>query len=125
MGEVPTPKWLAIDKVLLHFSKYKTTARHKFAKFVEQGKAVNLRGNIINQVFLGNSDFVDEHLALLKGQNDNLSEIPHKQMRKQALSLEEYAKSLSKRDEAINAAYLSGAYTLKEVGDFLSYTILE
>ncbi|GAA5131630.1 transposase [Thalassotalea piscium] len=118
MGEVPTPKWLAIDKVLLHFSKYKTTARHKFAKFVEQGKAVNLRGNIINQVFLGNSDFVDEHLALLKDQKDNLSEIPHKQMRKQALSLEEYAKSLSNRDEAINAAYLSGAYTLKEVGDF-------
>ncbi|MBB6544512.1 hypothetical protein [Thalassotalea piscium] len=69
-------------------------------------------------MFLGNSDFVDEHLALLKDQKDNLSEIPHKQMRKQALSLEEYAKSLSNRDEAINAAYLSGAYTLKEVGNF-------
>ena len=66
MGETEAPAWLAIDTMLLQFSKYKAIARRKFAQFVEQGKGVNPWRNISNQVFLGSDDFVNEHLELLK-----------------------------------------------------------
>lgn len=118
MGKEPVPDWLAVDKMLLQFAKYKTIARRNFAKFVEQGKGVNPWESITNQVFLGNDDFVEVHLALLKEQSSDLSEIPKKQRRNKALSLAEYAQSHTNRDDAIRAAYLSGGYTLKEVGEY-------
>ena len=66
MGETQAPAWLAIDTMLLQFSKYKTIARRKFAQFVEQGKGVNPWKNISNQVFLGSDDFIKEHLELVR-----------------------------------------------------------
>ena len=75
-------------------------------------------GNISNQVFLGSDEFVKEHLELLKAQEGDLSEVPQKQRRKAALALTEYAQQCSSRNDAIRAAYASGGYTLKEVGDY-------
>ncbi|WP_446440927.1 hypothetical protein [Pseudoalteromonas sp. 1181_04] len=75
-------------------------------------------GNISNQVFLGTAEFVKEHLELLKEQEGDLSEIPQKQRRRAAVPLTEYAQRFNNRDDAIRAAYASGGYTLKEVGDY-------
>ncbi|MBB1422055.1 transposase [Pseudoalteromonas sp. SG43-7] len=118
MGQEPIPQWLAVDKMLLQFAKYKTIARRKFAQLVEQGKGVDPWGNISNQVFLGTAEFVKEHLELLKEQEGDLSEIPQKQRRRAAVPLTEYAQRFNNRDDAIRAAYASGGYTLKEVGDY-------
>jgi len=118
MGQAPIPQWLAVDKMLLQFAKYKTIAKRKFAQFVEQGKGVNPWESISNQVFLGSAEFVEEHLELLKEQEGNLSEVPQKQRRRAALPLAEYAQRFNNRNDAIRAAYASGGYTLKEVGDY-------
>ena len=118
MGQVQVPKWLEIDKMLLQFGKSKAMARRSFALFVEQGKGVNPWTNISNQVFLGNDEFVREHLELLQGQEGDLSEVPQKQRRNQALTLEEYTHQFDNRNDAIKAAYASGGYTLKEMGEY-------
>lgn len=116
MLETEAPAWLAIDTMLLQFSKYRAIARRKFAHFVEQGKGVNPWKNISNQVFLGSDDFVKEHLELLKLQEGDLSEVPKKQRRARALPLEQYKKQSNNRDDAIRTAYATGGYTLKEIG---------
>lgn len=118
MGEAQAPEWLAVDKMLLQFSKYKAISKRKFAQFVEQGKGVTPWRNISNQVFLGSDDFVNEHLALLKVQEGDLSEVPQKQRRVQVQTLDKYVEQYDKRDDAIKAAYISGGYTLKQVGDY-------
>jgi len=118
MGQEPIPQWLAVDKMLLQFAKYKTIAKRKFAQFVEQGEGLELWGKISNQVFLGSAEFVKEHLELLKTQEGDLSEVPQKQRRRAALALTEYAQQCSSRNDAIRTAYASGGYTLKEVGDY-------
>ena len=41
MGQVQTPEWLEIDKMLLQFRKSKVIARRKFAYFVEQRKELD------------------------------------------------------------------------------------
>ena len=118
MGETQAPAWLAIDTMLLQFSKYKTIARRKFAQFVEQGKGVNPWKNISNQVFLGSDDFIKEHLELVKLHEGDVSEVPKKQRRARALPLDHYEKQNNNRDEAIKAAYATGGYALKEIGDY-------
>lgn len=47
-------------------------------------------GNISNQVFLGDDNFVQTYLNLLAAQTGYLSETPKKQKRKPALPLEKY-----------------------------------
>ena len=118
MLETEAPAWLAIDTMLLQFSKYRAIARREFAHFVEQGKGVNPWKNISNKVFLGSDDFVKEHLELLKLQEGNLSKVPKKQRRARALPLEQYEKQSNNRDDAIRAAYATGGYTLKDIGDY-------
>jgi DNA-binding MarR family transcriptional regulator len=49
-----------------------------------------------------------------------LCEIPKKQKRNKAMSLTEYASQSTNRNAVIIAAYQSGGYTLKEVGDFFN-----
>ena len=53
--------------------------------------------------------------GLIDGDKD-LSEIPSSQRRGIPLTLEKYQAKYS-RNEAIAAAYASGGYTLKEIGD--------
>jgi len=60
---------------------------------------------------------VSEMNALIDGGKD-LSEIPSSQRRCIAASLEEYEEKNNSRNEAIAAAYASGGYTLKEIGDY-------
>lgn len=118
MGKEPVPGWLAVDQMLLMFSKYRNTARNKFAEFVRQGQGVNPWEKLNNQVFLGDDEFVKKHLKRTKENEGGLSEIPKKQTRNQSLSLAGYAAQYANRNAAIIAAYASGGYTLKEVGDY-------
>jgi REP element-mobilizing transposase RayT len=120
MGHSPIPNWLAVDQMLLLFSKYRKTARKKFAEFVMQGKGITPWGKISNQVFLGDEEFVKKHLKLITKNEGDLCEIPKKQKRNKAMSLTEYASQSTNRNAVIIAAYQSGGYTLKEVGDFFN-----
>lgn len=110
-----SPSWLATDALLAMFAKQRKIAREKYAEFVQQGEGVSLWGKLTNQVFFGNDDFVQAHLALLNDYED-LSDIPKKQWRGAAQSLAEYEQAADTRNQAIVAAYRSGSYTLREIG---------
>jgi len=50
--------------------------------------------------------------------NKELSEVPSSQRRAMPKGLSYYAEKHDTRNEAIVSAYASGAYSLKEVGDY-------
>jgi putative transposase len=118
MGYELSPKWLQSDAILSMFAEHRADARLRYMKFIENGKGIKLWQKLKNQVFLGTDDFVETHLELLSPQEMDLTEIPCQQKRPPVLSLAEYAKSSVTRNAAIAAAYRSGGYTLKELGDF-------
>lgn len=74
-------------------------------------------------MFLGGENFVEKLAPFLEDQK-SLSEIPSSQRRGKPKRIKDYEKESSTRNEAIKSAYLSGGYTLKEVGDYfgLHYT---
>lgn len=116
-GKAAPPDWLYTDALLAMFAKQATVAREKYVKFVFQGKNVPVWDKLSNQIFLGNDDFVQRHLALLNDQ-DELADIPKKQRRQVPKMLKEYESAAITRDEAIVAAYCSGGYTMKEIGRY-------
>uniref|UniRef100_A0A486XJN9 Transposase IS200-like domain-containing protein n=1 Tax=Rheinheimera sp. BAL341 TaxID=1708203 RepID=A0A486XJN9_9GAMM len=115
MDKAASPAWLATDALLSMFAKQRKAAREKYAAFVQQGKNVPVWDKLSNQIFLGNDDFVQSHLAQLNEQ-DELSDIPKKQRRVAAKTFVEYENTANTRNDAIVAAYRSGGYTLKEIG---------
>jgi putative transposase len=74
-------------------------------------------GDLINQVYLGGEQFVENSQRLLE-KDKYLSEIPQAHRRLVAKSLSEYQNLSTSRDQAIVMAYDSGGYKLKEIGDY-------
>ena len=83
---------------------------------MQQGKGFAVWDKLTNQLFLGSDDFVQSHLALLT-ETDTLADIPKKQRRVVATTLAEFEQLAKTRNEAITAAYNSGAFTLKQIGN--------
>lgn len=112
-----TPDWLECDWLLAQFGKQRGRAIRRYTEFVAAGLgAVSPLESIKHQFLLGDEQFV-EQLTDSK-RMEALSEISKSQRRSLALSLTEYAKRYVERDEAMASAYASGAYTMKEIGDF-------
>jgi putative transposase len=118
VGNTPSPDWLATDALLGMFAKQRTTARKRYIDFVQQGNGIALWDNLTNQVFLGDDAFVQTHLTQIKEQAKDLSDVPKKQQRGIAPALTEYQQLHKTRNDAIKAAYQSGSYTLKALGDY-------
>ncbi|WP_029133309.1 REP-associated tyrosine transposase [Sedimenticola selenatireducens] len=110
-------KWLQTEWILSAFGGQKGRAMKRYRDFVVEGK--NQSGpweQLKNQVFLGTEQFVTNMQAQLDVGKD-LSEIPVRQRRAPPKPLEHYAASNEGRDSAIVAAYASGGYSMKEIGD--------
>ncbi len=120
MGEVPAPRWLATDGLLAQFSKRRAEARRRYARFVLQGtrkeRKESLWSELRQQIYLGDERFVKrmQRQADLKG--DALS-IPRAQRRAPAPALAAIAQQYPDRDDAIVAAYGTGAYSYREIAD--------
>lgn len=71
--------------------------------------------NLRAQVYLGSDTFMEKMQAQL---NQEIIEVPRAQQRPIAWSLERYAAHHETRQEAIVAAYSSGNFTLKKIGDY-------
>ena len=69
-----------------------------------------------HQVFLGSERFV-ENLRRKLPRDRDLSEVPRAQRRPLPKPLHHYSETYPDRDEAIAAAYASGGYTLKAIGE--------
>jgi hypothetical protein len=97
-------------------NKQKACAR--YCQFVEQGKGQpSPWEQLKNQIYLGSDAFVDEMQCKLSP-DAVLQEIPVEQKKRVLLSLGNYAKKYSNRNLAIQNAYLSGGYRMKEIGDY-------
>jgi len=69
------------------------------------------------QIFLGSEAFVERMQDRIKIEGDELS-IPMVQRRAAPQSLESIAKSHLRRNDAIVAAYATGAFSYREIGEF-------
>ncbi len=114
---VRSPRWLDVDWLLRHFDRRPGSAAERYAEFVSQGSGSDRPwGQVRHQTVLGDDEFVSR----LEDQTlkESLEEIPRSQRKALALPLDAYRKSANQRDEAMAQAYLSGAYSMKEIGEF-------
>ncbi|MEO6800164.1 MAG: transposase [Rhodanobacter sp.] len=111
MGKAAASDMLAVTETLSLFAEDRGVARRAFARFVAAGVGVSLPENK-RQLFLGNDDFAERMMALAKKPS---TEVPRKQRAQRSLA--QYERAASDRDSAIRAAYASGTYTLKAIGE--------
>jgi len=109
---------LATDAILLQFGAQRSQAIELFQEFVLQGVGQDIWSDLKHQIYLGNSDFVIKQMKYLKGDARELSEVPLKQRRKPAKTLDEYQKISGNRNKTIVEAYQSGAYTMETIANY-------
>ena len=116
-GMTSSPEWLSTDWLLSTFAKTRKVAIERYRDFVAQGK--NLPSpweHLKNQIFLGDEQFVEDMQCKLN-LNQELSEIPRAQRRKVPKPLDYYSNRYKDRNAGIIAAYQSGGYSMKAIGD--------
>ncbi len=119
VGQTEIPACLYVDWLLSVFSKQRKTAIRQYKQFVADGKGQpSPWEQLKNQVYLGNEQFVKRMQAKLDLKKD-LSEIPIAQKRVAAKPLSYYIKRYKDRDRGIIEAYASGAYSMKEIGEYV------
>jgi len=116
-GIVEPPSWLDTDWLLSSFAKTKKTAIDRYRQFVAEGKnQPSPWEHLKNQIFLGDDQFVENMQARIN-ENQEMSEIPRAQRRKVPRPLDYYANKYKDRNQGVCAAYQSGGYSMREVGE--------
>lgn len=118
IGQVPTPAWLSTDGLLSQFGQRRKQARQRYRDFVVDG--IGKAGpwaDLNQQVYLGDARFVEHMQDKMRIQGDELS-IPKRQRRAPARSLAEIAAANPHRNDAIVAAYATGAYSYQEIAAY-------
>ena len=115
VAEVQAAVWLDIDWLLGQFASERSRAIAGYRQFVLAGlRNPSPLDQIQHQVLLGDDAFIarcqDEQRA------ERLREVSKAHRRSVALSLTAYRKRYPERAEAMARAYLSGAYTMAEIG---------
>jgi hypothetical protein len=109
---------LVSDALLLQFGTERQRAMERYQDFVAQGRGVEIWRDLKQQIYLGDAQFLEKHSQASARQDTKLSEIPLKQRRKPAKSLEEYQADHSHAPEAMVAAYQSGGFTMQEIAQY-------
>jgi putative transposase len=117
LGVDPPPEWLEVDWILSHFSLQRKRARAKYINFVREGTGLApIWENLRQQIYLGGDQFIANHEKVLK-EKESLDEIPMLQKRKTAKPIGFYQIKYKDEKQAIYQTYLSGSYTLKQIGE--------
>ena len=107
---------LSTDWILSGFGKTKKTACERYMTFVQQGlNQPSPWVSLKNQIYLGSDQFVDDMLCRLDPKQ-SLLDIPKTQKLAPPKPLNYYQNKYRDNTEAMARAYLSGHYTLAEVG---------
>jgi REP element-mobilizing transposase RayT len=115
MGKAPVPRWLATDGILALFGKRRAEARQRYEKFVAEGvDKESIWTGLRQQIYLGNDKFVRRTQKKADMQGDELA-IPRVQRRAPVPSLVALEKKNRNRNDAIIAAYKTGAYSYREI----------
>jgi REP element-mobilizing transposase RayT len=117
LGRVPAPPWLETDWVLGQFGPARAAAQDAYAAFVaEGGGRSSVWDGLRCQVFLGTDGFVERHRGLANDPQ-RLREVPRAQRRALAQPLSAFADQDAPPREAMARAFLSGAYTMREIAE--------
>ncbi len=118
-GKVLPLDYMSTDWLLAVFGATRGQAQQAYVNFVSNARPQSSPwGDLKGQIYLGSDQFFARMLENLD-EPGRLSEIPAAQRRPEPLLLEAYFGKTDNRNAAIAKAYASGAYTLKEIGDYL------
>lgn len=117
-GNTPSPEWLSSDYLLAQFGKDRMEAIKRYKAFVIAGlKNGPIWGQISNQIYLGDSAFIDKVQKYLTDQRDDL-QIPKVHKHSKPRPIAYYEKVASNRNSAILDAYACGGYSYQDLGDY-------
>jgi putative transposase len=112
------PEWLETRWILSAFGETESDAVKRYAQFVADGMGLpSPWQDLKHQIFLGSDAFVDVMRSKIPANRD-LREVPHAKARPLPKPLAQYARENLNRNAAIVAAYASGGYTMKDLGDY-------
>ena len=118
IGAQTAPEWLQRRWILAAFGKAETEAVASYIRFVAEGKGQpSPWEQLKHQVYLGTDAFV-ESMRRKVPEGLDLREVPQSKARAIAKPLSYYARQYDNRNRAIAAAYASGGYTMRNIGDF-------
>jgi len=107
---------LLTDWILSNFGKQKKRSQEAYRKFVQEGKGQPSPWEALkNQIYLGSDQFIEEVQCKIRP-DQSLKDIPRLQKQAPPKPLDYYKAKFSDRNIAMANAYLSGHYTLTEVG---------
>jgi REP-associated tyrosine transposase len=113
VGRAGAAGWLAAAATLELFGNNRRAARSAYARFVADGvDAPDPSAEVAGQLFLGGEQFVAQVTKRLKTTS---REVPRAQ--RQWRTLAQFEREARDRNAAIRAAYASGAYTLRAIGE--------
>jgi hypothetical protein len=114
-GDAEAPPWLERDWLLRQLASRCVTAIRRYMDFVREGVGQPpLWDALQRQVFLGSEAFGDRMRAQLS--DTDLREVPRAQTRRAPPPLERFTDT-EDRHAGMVAAYRTGAYSIKEIGD--------
>ena len=117
-GQQECPGWLRVDWLLAAFGRTKAKAIEAYRQFVSEGKGQPSPWQFLkNQMYLGDDAFVEKMMKYIDGSQE-LSEVPSSQRRPVPKPISAYAEFSISRDEAIEKAYATGGFSMKEIGDY-------
>jgi len=120
-GKTSAPPWLEINWILGQFSRQRKRAITHYINFVREGVGLpTIWSDLKNQVFLASESFVNKKQKIIN-KKESLNEVPKLQKRKVPRSLDYFDNKYRDPKIAISKAYLTGAYTLKELGEYFGY----
>ena len=115
IGEASRPDWLDADWLLSRFGRERKRAIESYRRFVMEGKGLpSPLDQTRHQLLLGDDGFVERYR--LNKKPEELREVSKAHRRSIALPLDDYRQRYPDRNEALARAYLSGAYTMSEIG---------
>jgi REP element-mobilizing transposase RayT len=116
-GTEPAPAWLRREEVLALFGAADGAGADQYARFVDEGigKSEHLE-SAKRQPYLGEDRLADR--VKKAPQRIRAREIPKAHRRPLAKELGHYRRACRTRDEAMARAYLSGVFTMREIGDY-------
>jgi REP element-mobilizing transposase RayT len=118
-GMTSAPGWLETDWLLAAFAERLQEAQSAYRRFVADGRnQPSPWENLKNQIYLGSEAFVDEMQRKVTG-NRRSSEIPRTQRRAAVRPLAWYFNEQEDRDRAVLAAFRSGGYSMREIGEHI------
>jgi hypothetical protein len=114
VGLAKPQAWFHVGEVVCLFGSQRKQAIKRYVNFVQEGMRLRKPWEeISNQIYLGDEAFMGSMPTLSVGDDKEISKA---QRRASAESLAAYKQQYPIRDEAMAHAYLSGHYTMKEIG---------